>query len=266
MELNNNLTMLISSCDKFLDLWDGHIELLNKNWVNRNFDTYLLTDKETDKSYENVAIISAGTEKEFSERLAIALEKIKTEYVFITLDDYFLIKPVSNKTISKLLNIMKNEGVDYLRLYHRPKSKKGDELQKYPNMYKVIPNNIYSVNLYAGIWKKSFLESTIKEKKNIWQYEVSLAERAKEYGANCMSSHNNEFVILDVVRKGKILRKANRYFKKYGIYYGNRQVRTIYEELSLGIKTWTNRLLPNKVKNFIRFIMAKFGYHFYRNE
>lgn len=35
--MKKNMTMLILSCDKFSDLWDGHIKLLEKNWPDQGY-------------------------------------------------------------------------------------------------------------------------------------------------------------------------------------------------------------------------------------
>ena len=42
--MENNFSIIISTCDKFSDLWDAHILLLNQNWADRNVETFLVTD------------------------------------------------------------------------------------------------------------------------------------------------------------------------------------------------------------------------------
>ena len=79
------MTMLILSCDKFSDLWDGHVKLLEQNWPDRNMDTIIVTDKQRQVSYPNVKVFAAGEELEWSERLEKVLESISTDYVFLTL-------------------------------------------------------------------------------------------------------------------------------------------------------------------------------------
>lgn len=64
MSLKNRLTLVVHSCNKFSDLWDAHMTLLNRNWKDRDIDTFLVTDEETKSSYENVKIISTGKGKE----------------------------------------------------------------------------------------------------------------------------------------------------------------------------------------------------------
>lgn len=266
MQLQNNLTMIIHSCDKFSDLWDVHVQFLEKNWGDRNIPTYILTDKENKKEYQNVSILSAGDGKELSERTAFALDKIDTEFIFVTLDDYLLIKPVSNQEIENLLDIMEKEKLDYIRLFLRPKCKRKNRIKKYGKFYRIDTNERYSVNLYAGIWRKDFLLSTIREPKNAWRYEVSLPRCAREYNAKCAMSNNKEFVILDMVRKGKFLNKANKFLKKNNAYHGDRGVNSRWYEFKLAIRTWGNRLAPKWLKNWARNFMIKRGHHYYSEE
>ena len=66
--LNQNLTLLIHSCDKFSDLWDVHIKLLNQSWGDRNIRTIVLTDKPTDHKLPGVEIIASGEGDEITAR------------------------------------------------------------------------------------------------------------------------------------------------------------------------------------------------------
>jgi len=248
--MKDRVSLVIHSCDKFSDLWDAHVTLLNKNWADRTLDTFIVTDKQTDKEYENVQILSAGNGKEITERIEYALPYIKTEYVLVTLDDYFDAYPISNEKIERLLDIMDAERLDYICIFDRPKTNK--KKKGYKNLYEVDLNKDYRVNLYPGLWRKSFIEKTIREPLNAWMYEVSLTKIAKEVNAKCLQSKGGEFPILDVVRKGKILRKANRFLKKHDLYHGERPVRTVQEEMKLFVITWGNRLLPKRLSSWLK--------------
>lgn len=264
--MNNDITMLILSCEKFSDLWDAHVDLLEKNWPDRNMDTYIITDYPTQKSYKKIKILAAG-ELEWSDRLAFALKNVKTKYVFITLDDYFLINKVEDSSIKNLVNMMKKEGLDYVRLFPNPKKATEDSFREYSGVYKINININYSVNLYAGIWNKKFIEYTIKEPKNAWQFEALLYKNALEYGANCVVSSNKEFEILDVVRKGKLLHKSAAYFKRHpGIYKGDRPVNSWSYEIKLRIQTIASRYLPKNSKKTVKSLMKLFGMHFFSDE
>ena len=265
--MTKDMTMLILSCDKFSDLWDGHVKLLEENWSDRDVETYIVTDVPSAKGYCRIKIISAGTDTEWTERLAFALQKVKTKYVFITLDDYFLIRKVNDQSITNLRNMMEKEEIDYTRLFPRPKRATLNQLNGYKGIRQIDISRTYSVNLYPGLWKKSFLESTVKKPLNVWLYEVSLFKRAMEYGANCVVSQRNEFRILDVVRKGKLLRRSAKYFKKHpGIYNGNRDVNTWKYEFVLTLQQQVSRHFPRILKDRIKRFMEKRGHCYYSDD
>lgn len=253
--------MLILSCDKYSDLWDGHVKMLNQYWFDREFDTYIVTDKETTKRFDRIEIYSAGLEIEFSQRLKKALEFVKTKYVFITLDDYFLVKHVDNTKMERLISVMEFENIDYIRLFPDPNS--NSKFKNYKKLYSIKLNRNYTVNLYQGIWAKSFLESTVYSNLNAWQYEVSLTKIARESGAKCVLSKGLEFQILDVVRKGKILHKAARYFKKNDIYHGNREIIKYKEEIRIKIFSIGKKILPRRIAIAFKKLLKKIGFIFF---
>ena len=264
--LREKVTMLIFSCDKFSDLWDAHVKQLEAYWPDREIDTYIVTDAPQERAYERVKILAAGADKEFSERLEFALKQVKTEYVFVTLDDYFLIQTVKNEQIRQLVSMMDQEKLDYVRLFARPKRATGEAVEGYEGMRWIHTENPYSVNLYVGLWRKSFMAQTVRDVRDPWRFEVSLAGIATELKARCVVSDRQEFKILDVVRKGKILNKANRYFKKHDSYRGNREVHTYWYEIKLGIRTWGARHAPRWMVNAARKFMIKRGHRYYSQE
>ena len=265
--MREKMSVVIISCDKFSDLWDGQVKLLEQNWPDRDMNTFIVTDAPTTKQYPGITIISAGAELEWTERLAYALKQIETDYVFITLDDYYLIKKVDNQSIVDILSIIEKERFDYMRLYKRPRKAVSRKVDGYPKIFHLDITKNYSVNLYVGIWAKSFLESTLKKKKNVWLYEASLFLRAQEYGAKCAVSHRNEFQILDVVRKGKLLHKAAYFFKKHpGIYTGNREVNSMEYEIKLAIQTMVSKATPLWLKGRIKAFMSKRGHRYFSDQ
>ena len=262
--MKKEMTMLILSCDKFSDLWDGHVKLLEQNWPDRDMETLIVTDKGNQRNYKSVQIFVAGDGLEWSERLAKAIDSTSTKYIFLTLDDYYLIKKVDHRSIRMLIDLMEEKNLDYIRLFKRPTKATGEELQECKGVYAIDSSSKYSVNLYSGIWNKEFLRACITEPMNAWQFEVHLSSEAVKYGAKCAVSLNKDFQILDVVRKGKMLHLAYYYFKRHpGIYNGNRTVITWGSEIRLGIKTVVGRYTPKPIHNAIKKAMRKLGYQFF---
>lgn len=265
--LKDRMTMLILSCGDFSDLWSGHIKQLNIHWPDHGMRTIIVTDKETALSFPGVEILPVCTAPEWTDRLRTALEIVDTEYIFVTLDDYYLIHDVDSGRIMDMVQMMDSEGIDYLRLFSQPERATSAAIPGYKKIHKVDTQYVYSVNLYSGIWKKAFLMETARHSKNIWQYEVSLARLAREYGAHCAMSTNQDFKILDVVRKGKLLRKAARFFRNNpGVYTGNREINRLGYELKLKFRHTFVRYMPTPIVNVTRNFMIKRGHHYFSQE
>lgn len=262
MVLENSISLLISTCDKFSDLWDANQYFLNLNWANRNIGTFLVTDKETDKKYDDIKIISTGDDDQMPTRINKSLAEINTPYVLLTLDDYFLIKNVDNDAIEEIVNFMDTNNIDYCRLYPINKEKK-KYVKSNPYYYSINLKKEYAVNLYPGIWKTDFLKKTFSNDVNAWKYEVSLTKCAIDNNAKCIMYKPKVFEILDVVRKGKVLHKANKYLKRNNVSIGDRPVASWKTEIRYFIFGTFSHLLPNPVKRFVKKIMRKMGFEFY---
>lgn len=262
----DQLTLLILSCDNFSDLWDGNIKLLEQNWPDRNIRTCIVTDKPTERRFDNIEVIAVPDAAEWSDRLAYAVSQVKTDFVMVTLDDYFLIQPVSDEIIMERLKLMKENGLSYLRLYPRPRRATRKPLAGCPQIFRIDTDENYSVNLYTSIWAKNFLEYAVRESRNAWRFEVSLPRRAREYGAKCAVSYHPDYVILDVVRKGKLLHKAVRYFKKHDVYHGNRKVQSYRYEIKLALRSFGAGYMPKPIVNAARNFMIRRGHHYFSEE
>ncbi len=259
------VSLLISTCDKFSDLWDEHIALLRQHWKGKMWKTYLVTDKQTNKEYEGIEIIVAGENKDFPLRIKYAAGYIDTDYILLTLDDYFIINDIYEEKLHYLVDRTYNERIDYLKLYDR----RMIDPKKYESVYslsKIDLSKKYAITLYPSIWNKSFLYNSVKEDSPPWYYEPSLTNYARTANANCQFSHAGTFEILDVVRKGKILRKAYRYFKKNRIKIGNRPIISIFTETKLVIMDFISWNMPRNLFIILKRILIKFGMTFYSED
>ena len=262
-------SIIISTCDKFADLWDANIQLLNENWEDRNVDAFLVTDKPTNRTFKNVTVVAAGEGTEITERLQAAMPLIKTEYILFTLDDYFLTKKISTQAILQDIEDMEKQHIDYMRLSTLSKknlrNRKAVEVED--KIY-LMDNwaREYVVSLYAGLWKKSFMERTLSETLNAWQYEVALTKMAREMQARCAVSCREEFPILDVIRKGKVLTKARHYFEENPIYNGTRETMRRSDELMIDLRTWMRVWLPLPLFKAAKALMRHRGYTFFSDE
>ena len=84
---NSQVSIVVSSCDGYKDLWPLFWGFAEKNgYLGVAF--YLVTDKPTDNCSPRFPAIYPPSPLEFSERFLFALEKIDSEYILVLLDDY----------------------------------------------------------------------------------------------------------------------------------------------------------------------------------
>lgn len=263
--MSTNASLLISTCDKFSDLWDTHIYFLKENWVGDLWKIYMVTDRQTDKNYDGVEIIVADGGLDFPMRIKYALDYIKTDYVLLTLDDYFLIEKVYSEKLNYLVDRAESENIDYLLLYDRRKTNP-KKYEPTENLFPIDLNKKYSVNLYPAIWQKGFLRNSVNGDLSPWLYEPTLSNYAKNQNAKCCFSHSGAFVILDVVRKGKVLHKARSYFKKHNVDIGERPTISRLTEIKLIFLDIISWYTPRKILKAIKCLAKKFGMTFFSDD
>lgn len=260
MELSHKLTLMIQTCAGFSDLWAPHFHLLKESWPDCPVRTILVTDSPTNRSFSDVEIRSTGSGMHMPARLAAVLPEIRTEYILLTLDDYFPIHSISTERLSRLVEVMDAEKLDYLRLFSDPGSFRK---LRHTGLYAIDLRENYAVNLYPGIWRRDFLAQTLSVETDIWTYEVSLTHTARRLQARCALSKGGEFRILDVVRKGKLLHRANAYLKRRGLYHGCREVIQWREELRIFVFSTGKRLLPRPAAEWVKAKLRRRGMRFY---
>lgn len=267
MDKQIDFEVIISTCDKFSDLWDAHMLLMEQNWKDHP-KAWLVTDDPAERSYPGATLLCAGEGLEITQRLEYALQKVTSEYILFTLDDYFLTQPIDNAALQRALGIMEEQNLAYMRLF--PKTKRSmrregaREFEEHPGYWlRSTKNTNYRVSLYPGLWRTDFMRQTLGQTLNAWQYEVALTEMADRMGVRVAISNCNDFPFLDVIRKGKVLRKASRYFKKNPVYISQRETMSLWDEWKLGIKTWAGIILPRPVARAVKRLLIKCGMKFY---
>ncbi len=263
--LKDKISILISSCDAFSDLWEEHIKQFRKFWEGEQVEVYLVTDKQTDREIDGVKLIVIDDGSNMPMRIKKAIEYVGTEYVLLTLDDYFVIDKIESEKILKLVELSENYEIYYLSIYNRRRARKG----KYTDveiLEDLDTTKKYTVNLYPAIWNVEFLKSTVVEDMSPWNYEVTLSKMANKQGAICKYSNAGVFKILDVVRKGKVLHPAKKYFKKNGIDIGNRPTISRMVEFKLNLMDFIKWYTPKWFSRFLKKIAKLFGMKFFSED
>lgn len=259
----NDFCILISSCDNYSDLWPMHFQLLKEHWKGELPPIYLVTDKKTEFREEGVTVFDFDGNMPIRLRKACSL--IKEKYLLVTLDDYFLIEDIVLPNFEYYLDYIIAQSVDYLLLYDRRFTKK-KQFKTCNDISKIDLEEKYAVNLYPAIWNKGFLFNCVDENVSPWEFEPNLSKKALLLDARCCSNIAGSFIILDVIRKGRVLHKANAFFKKNGIDIGNRPLISRKTELKLATMDFVKFHFPKRVVKVLKRIAKKFGMKFYDND
>ncbi len=233
MEYNDKMSILVLSCDKYKDAWDGFFDTKEKYWPDCNFKTYLVTNN---FPYEREGVITLDEgDVDWSTRFRNAVIKANTPYISVFLEDSFICEKVDNHLINDLINFAEEHKVSWLNLEdafdYRLNIVKDKEY--YADHLFIIPKNLnYAVDTCAAVWDKAYLLETIgPEDYGAWQFEIDLCKKAaSEEGIPglllCDDRQPFNVTKQPIIIQGKYYRPGLKFFRNRGyiINTGDREI------------------------------------------
>lgn len=208
---SNDITILILSCDKYADLWKPFIMQFKKNWPDCPYpvvlgsNTILLKDK-------NISTILSGPDRDWSASLIKILEKIRTRYVFLWLEDIFPISRVNTHEFKEALKFMKKKNAKHMHVYPVPKPDRILEGGAYGEFERGAPYRATGL----GFWDTSYLSKLLLPGENPWNFEIMGSYRTS-YSDGFYCLMKPLFSRLHVVEKGYIFPDAYAYCQTHKI-------------------------------------------------
>ncbi len=181
----NDLTILVNSCDKYADAWEPFFFFFNLyGGPLKSFPVVLAAEtKQYNNKYFNVKTIHFPLHKQFGFQLLHIVNQINTEYVFLLLDDFFLLSPVCEDSFKSIWQFaLLNKDVGYLRL---PRKQSITE-EKEGDFFNV---DLDRERLYIGtatLWRRDYLLRILREHESIWDFERYSVIRARQYPERIM--------------------------------------------------------------------------------
>lgn len=196
----SDIAFVVLSCDKYSDLWEPYIDLFNRYWSDCPFDKYLVSNIKT-LTTSSFHIINSGVDECWSSGLLKVLSILENryEYIFITLEDLFILKKVDNNQILRLMDSFENHNGNYLRLY--TKGRYPDRIID-DHMGELLKSNPYRINCVYSIWRISILKGLLKTDENAWEFEKKGVLRSCNLNGFFISN-GNIFNISNTIVKGK---------------------------------------------------------------
>jgi len=150
------MILLVHSCDSRSWIWEYWWRFFDRSgW---NIDVRFITGKE-----------------EFSDQLIKELSTLSNEYLWYTLDDYFIVEPIEWAVYESIFRRWKMDclrlqpNVVYASLPYR--------FERIDWILKQAPESEYHVSMSTSIWRREYFLSCLKPGLNPWQTELERPEK-----------------------------------------------------------------------------------------
>lgn len=263
LDIQTKFAILVVSCDKYSDLWNPFFKSFFKFWPDCPFDIYLLNNHNC-INIPRVKNISVGDDISWSDNLYKAINGLKEEYIFLFLEDLFLIEFVETNKILKIFTWILESNANYVRI--NPSATKADK--KFNDLVGIISKGtLYRTSTVLSVWKKDILLNLLKKGESAWDFEIYGSLRSDIYD-EFYATWGKYFPIINAIIKGKWQRKAIRKLSSIGIEINlsKREVMTFEETIKYYLSRQRSKLLkfiPSKyrrnLKDFI--LRGKYNYN-----
>jgi hypothetical protein len=170
-------TVLVSSCDRYADLWDPYFYLLRLHWPDCPFPVALITESKH-SPIPDVRPLCLGNGLDWSTLLLNALNSVDTPYVLLTLEDFFLRRSVDTAGVMSLYHEMRRKSLRMLRLIPRPGPTNVMDNVEYGGIAVDAP---FKVSTQAAFWHTETLRQLLVPGETAWQFEINGSLRSAEF-------------------------------------------------------------------------------------
>lgn len=217
--MENDVTIVFCTCDKYYDLWNDFFRLLKKYWPEFH-GTIILNSESKEITMPGLSIskpLNCSSDLSWEDRLALSLKKVKTEFVLIMLDDFFLKRKVHTEEFEKSLEIMKKTpavvSITYLR-------EPGVTQKRYKNNYyirrRIAP---YKMTAHITLYRKDYLLNILRKNESAWEFETNGTVRSWFLKGVFLGPINNfnpvfSYDFGSLVIRGKFYKPVKSYFEE----------------------------------------------------
>lgn len=261
---NDNISILVNSCDKYSDVWDIFFYLFFKYWEDCPWPIYLGSNF---KQYQHPRVININVGKDISwaDSTKKMLEKIPSGNILFFLDDFFIFWKVDTKKVKDIYETFIKLDANYLRLRNKPLS--NVVVSQFPDIVELPKNMNYRLSLDIAFWKKNIFLELLKEGENPWQMEIEGSKRSAKYDKFYATK---DWVIerRNGLEAGKWLRYNLELLKKEGLNIPEgHPVMTKYEDLIRKYKLiWYKSFLYKVFYSYIITKLRSIKYTILKNE
>lgn len=188
-DFKSSVALIVSSCDAFFDAWRPFQAFFDKFWGDCPFDIFLLTN-ELEIESPRIRGITVGEDRGWSSNLLLALGQIDHPYVLYFQEDYFLTAPVARAQLARDFAEATEAGAD--SLCFRARSKFDAGFQPLNERNGIVPlDSEGRTRCQVTLWKRSALQSILREGETAWNFEARGSARTREMQILSYGSRGN---------------------------------------------------------------------------
>lgn len=166
-----NLSLLVSSFDKYSVCWAPFCHGLKKYWPEHPPLYFITNHLEAPCGTP----LKLGDDQGWAKNLLIALKMIPTDYVLYAQEDYWIQSLVVNQNMVDYLSYLESGSADYIRLYPAPGPDK--ILNTDERLGIIAQDSHYRASLQMALWRKETLKTLVLAEETPWQFEVNGSKR-----------------------------------------------------------------------------------------
>ena len=177
---NKRCDVVVLTCDKYEDAWEPFFILKDRYWKDCKYKTYLITETKKCKYCETINI----NENIWSKRVRDGLSKLKSDYVIILLEDFFIRENVDSKRIEFCMNNFPKNAACFNFEFSLDKNDLESDIEGFKIKTK---ESSYKCSCQAALWDRKKLIQLLSYDCNPWVWETS--EPIKDYDFYINSSN-----------------------------------------------------------------------------
>jgi hypothetical protein len=164
-----SLSILVSSCDAYADLWRPFFSLFWKYWGDCPFKVFLGTNTLT-FSHPQVTSLHSDKGLSWADNFRDYLDAIETTHLLMMLDDFFLKQRVKTDIVIEAISLAHELEAHCVRLFPQPPPTV--RVFGVKNFGILEVGSPYRVSTQAAIWRKDSLLRLLRPGESIWEFEV----------------------------------------------------------------------------------------------
>lgn len=172
-----DISVLVSSCDRFFDAWQPFAYFFRKFWPECPFAVYLIGNELRVQS-TGIRYIPVGADKGWATNMQQALQRIETPYFLYFQEDYFLTAPVDQAQLASDITYAFEHDVASFSFCDL--SLLEPEFGRTKERFAVVSENSRGrTRLQVTLWKREAFAALLRAGETAWDMEARGSERSR---------------------------------------------------------------------------------------